>query len=424
MSWLRRLLHRSRLEKELSAELRFHFDQQVVDHVRAGMNEEEARRTARLEFGGLDQVAEECRDARGTLWLENVWRDARLACRLLAKDPGFTAAALLTLALGIGATTAVFSVLKTVLLDQLRYRDPGLLVMVAEANSRTKDPKTVSFPTAYDWRERSRSFESVSISGDLGGVRPIVGGQAQFLRGLSVTYNYFDTLGVPMCLGRSFLPEEDTPSKKYELILSYGLWMRLFGGDPTVIGRALPSISHDRIVVGVLPRDFAPMRMSNPGEIPEVYAPLGYTMQWNSGRSACNLQMIARLKPGVSAGQAQAELRAMMRDLVRQYPQDYPRDSAPIVRPLREAWIGRFGSALWALLGMAGMLLLLACANIASLQLARGAGRQTEMAMRAALGAGRWRLVRQVLTESAILGLCGGMAGTALAWAARGPLVI
>jgi len=346
-----------------------------------------------------------------------VWRDTRFALRALCHEPLFTAAALVTLALGIGANTAVFSIVKAVLLNQLPYRDPGRLVTIVEADGRTPHPQGVAAGTAEDWRARGRSFESLSLWHDFA-TRPIVHGQAEFLRGMRVNADFFDALGIRMHLGRSFLAEEDRPDTRNKLILSYGLWMRRFGGDPGVIGRVLPATGDSFTIVGVLPPDFHPLHMSNPGEAPELFAPLGV----DAGDLACRTcrwyRLIGRLKPGVTAAQAQAEMNAIERQVAREHPVDYAQDATVIVTPLRVHLVGRFETALWVLLGAAGLLLLLACANVASLLAARATRRETEIAVRAALGAGRWRLARQMLTESLVLSLAGGAAGIALAWLA------
>lgn len=351
------------------------------------------------------------------MWFVALRQDLRFAIRTLVREPLLTAVALATLALGIGTNAAVFSVVKAVLLNQLPYRDPDRLVTIVESDPRTPNPQTVATGTAEDWRVRSRSFESRSLWSDFA-TRRVVKGQPEFLRGMRVNAGFFDTLGIRMHLGRSFLPEEDRPDTRNALILTYGVWTRQFGGDPGVIGRVMPAVGSSFTIVGVLPPDFHPLHMSNPGEVPQVFAPLGL----DEGDLACHscrwLRMIGRMRSGVTPGQAQAELNAIERALVREHPADYAQDASVVVTPLRVHLIGRFETALWVLLGAAGLLLLLASANVASLLLARATKRQTEIAVRTALGAGRWRLARQMLTESLVLSLAGGAAGVAFAWPA------
>lgn len=351
------------------------------------------------------------------MWFEVLSQDARFALRRLGREPLFTAVALTTLALGIGANTAVFSVVKAVLLTQLPYRDPDRLVTIVETDGRTPNPQDVASGSVEEWKTRSRSFENFSLWRDFS-IRPMVNGQPEYLRGMRVNANFFDALGIRMRLGRSFLPEEDRPETRNKLILSYGLWMRRFGGDRAVIGRVLPAVGGSSTIVGVLPPDFHPLHMSNPGEAPELFAPLGSSAEDGACHACRGYRLIGRLKQGVTALQAQLELDAIQRDLVREYPADYAQDASAVVTPLGVHLIGAFRTALWVLFGAVGLLLLLASANVASLLLARATGRNTEIAVRTALGAGRWRLARQMLTESLALSLAGGAAGIALAWLA------
>ncbi len=329
----------------------------------------------------------------------------------------FTALVVATLALGIGANTATFSVLKAIALNPLPYRDPDRLVTIAEADSHTPNPVSAGYVTMHEWQVRSRSFERLVIWGDHA-LWPVRQGHPDLWRGVGVNYDFFDMLGVPMLLGRMFTKEDDQPETGDKLILTYGLWMSYFGGDPTVPGRTIPLAGGGTLtVVGILPADFHPLHMSNPGEIPQFYQTHGYGPDDLKCHACRGGRVIGKLRSGVTLAQARAELNGIMRQLAREYPDDYAKDLSVVLMPLRENLVGRFGGALKITFGAVGLLVLLACSNVANLLLARATGRQAEMALRASLGAGRGRLVRQVLTESLVLSFAGGMLGVACAFA-------
>jgi len=350
------------------------------------------------------------------VWLDILLQDIRLCTRSLLKAPVFTSVAIVTLALGVGANTATFSILKSVSLNQLPFREPDRLVMIAESDSHTTNPQSVAVPTVYDFQQRGRSFETFALWGDFATRLINRGGHADFIRGMRVTYDFFPMLGINMLLGHAFTREDDRPNSADKLILTYGFWQRRYGGDPTVIGRTVPANQGSYQIIGVLPPDFHPLHMSNPGEVPQVFAAQGIDWSDHSCRSCRGLRLIGRLKRGVSVGQARAELNGIMRELAHEYPDDYPSDAFVVVTSFREQLVGRFDTALWILFGAVGLLLLLACANITNLLLARATGRRVEMALRAALGAGRGRLIRQMLTESLLVAFAGGIAGVALAY--------
>jgi putative ABC transport system permease protein len=354
---------------------------------------------------------------RPALWLDNAFQDTRFAFRMARRNPGFTGLAVLALALGVGSTTAIFSVVKAVLLNQLPYGDPDRLVALSQVDSAASSVSDgMGGWTARELRTRAQSFESISLYGD--GQRSLIeNGESEVLRGMRVSYPFFQTLGVKPLLGRSFLAYEDRWPRANVVILSHGLWKRRFGGDLNIIGRALNLSTETYRVIGVLAPDFYPLRMSNPAEKPEIFLPLGYDPQEASTcRSCFGGSAIGRLKPDVSVDQARAELNGIMREVARQYPADYARDASVLVEPLRDRLIGPIQTALWVLLGAVAFVLLIACANVANLLLARATARSKEIALRAALGCGRWRLAGQLLTESLVLSAIGGAAGVLLGW--------
>jgi putative ABC transport system permease protein len=347
----------------------------------------------------------------------------RFALRQLKRSPVATVMVVLTLALAIGANTAIFSVVKGILLNQLPYRNPEQLVKIAVAAPDMPVPQTIDFTTTYDLRARSKSFESMSLFRD-GDVAIVEQGRPELLEGLRVSYDYFDTLGAKMKLGRSFLAEEDQPETRYEAILTHGLWLRRFGGDPSLVGRSVLLNGKPYKVVGILPEGFLPFVRQDRTALPEIYTPLGYELKQLSACRGCqHLQLIGRMKPGVTVDQGSAELNTLFRDIEREHPTDYdPKDHVAVI-PLHEYVVGSVRTALWVLLGAVAMVLLIACANVAHITLARASARSKELAVRAALGAGRVRLVRQMLSESIVLAFLGGLVGVVLAWWGTGALL-
>jgi putative ABC transport system permease protein len=347
--------------------------------------------------------------------MQTLLQDLRYAFRLFAKSPSFTAIAVLTLALGIGANTAIFSVVNAVLLRPLAFRDPSRLVIVAE---KSPFPTiSTSYQNFVDWRDQSRSFESMEATRGTG-LSLTGAGEPELLLARMATAGLFPLLGIEAHLGRTFLPEEDRAGGAPVALLSYGLWQRRFGGSREIIGKPVTLGSQPYTVVGVLPAGF---QILQPADVFVPFKPWAATLpddrNWHPGIFA-----VARLKPGVSRKQARAEMVGITKRLEQQYP-DYNTGTSADVVGLQEQMVQNIRPALMLLLGAVSLVLLIACVNVANLLLARAAFRGREVAIRTAMGAGRARVVRQLLTESVLLSLGGGLLGLFLAWASLGPLL-
>jgi predicted permease len=409
---LRSLFRRETVESEMEEEFRFHHERELEKYLKIGMSRHQALRQVRMDFGGLEQVKENCRDARGVSLVEMLAQDLRYGWRTLLKSPGFASAALFTLALGIGANTAIFSVVYGILLRPLPFRDASRLVVLNETTPRVGNV-SVSYPNFQDWRAQSRSFSEMaavsSVQFNMTGVN-----QPENIGGLAVSPNFLSMAGVRPLIGRSFTADEEKAGTQPVLLLSYSLWQSHFNADPGVIGQTIRLDSRAFTIAGVLPADF---RWT---EKCDVMEPMGAWATNNDAVTARgdrgDLLVVGRLATGVRMEQARVEMEGIAARLARAYPEANDQFGVKL-QPLREMFSGNVRPAMLVLLGAAIFVLLVACANVANLFLMRGAVRAKEMALRIAIGASRGRIVRQILTESFLVALLGGLAGVGLAMA-------
>lgn len=409
------LFHRQR-EREMDVELRFHLEMEMKENLRRGMGEEQARITALRNFGGVEQTREECRDVIGSGWLRALWQDIRYGARIFRRNPGFTLLAVITLGLGIGANTAIFSVIYGVLLRPLPYQNGDrLVVMRQQAPLAGVNNLFFSVKEIADYREQTQTLDEVvehhSMSFTLfGGTEP------ERIQTAVVSANFFDVLGVKPLLGRSFLPSDEKHGADAVLILSHEYWQRSHKGDPNIVGKIFAMNNRPHTVIGVLPP--IPQFPNNSDVyMPTSACPTRSSEQFMANRNARMMTVFGRLKLGVPVEQAQADLSTIASRLKQQHPDSYPENRGYRVETtsLREELTRQARLTFLILLGMAGLVLLIACANVANLTLARAMRREREMALRSALGASRGRLIRQLLTESTMLAVAGGVLGMALA---------
>ena len=410
-------------------ELAQHVAQHYADLTASGVEDEDALRQALAPLDDPARIAAEIAHADrprpaaapvppadACSFAIDVGRDIRYAARLLIRAPGFTAIALLTLALGIGANTAIFSVLNAVLLRPLPYADPDRLVLIGERGP-TGSAGNVGYATLVDWRARSRGFaEIAAIRSWLPTL--IADGEAERLPGMRVSANFFQMLGVKPAIGRDFTAAEDTPAGWQVVMLSDGVWRRKFGADRSIVGRVITLSGLRFTIVGVMPASFEPLISERFYKPAEVWALVGYdpTLPY-SCRTCQHLKAIGRLGPGIAIEAARADIDAVEAQLRREYPSDYPPATMTLV-PIGDELTGGMRPALGVLMGAVGLVLLIACANVASLLLARIARRERDLALRAALGASRARIVRQLMVESGLLAAAGGVLGLLLSVAA------
>lgn len=409
---IRALFRRNKIETELDSEFRFHLESQIESNIRAGMSPESARQSAMREFGGVELAKEECRDARPSRWFGDLSQDVRFAFRMLRKNPGFTAIAILTLALGIGANTAIFSVVNTVLIRPLPFAQPDRLVRIFETNDKLHLSQFSSSVLNYlSWKEQAQSFDQMGIVGFVSLNLTGTGDPEQF-NASSISPSLMPLLGIQPVYGRTFREDEEKPGSAPVVMLSDGLWKRRFGGDRALIGKTITLSGTAYTVVGITPPALAVLTGS------DINVPLTIDAA-KEFRLNHQTTAVARLKPGVTLAQARTEMNAVSRRVGQQFPE--VKDWGVGLSTFSDWIVGdQLRTVLVVLLCAVTFVLLIACANMANLLLARAAGRQQEVAVRLAIGAGRQRLIRQLLTESTLLSLLGGVAGALAAfWVVR-----
>ena len=409
-SLLRNLFRKSRLDRDLDDEIRSHLELMTDQNLHQGMSPRAAARAARVELGGVEQVKEQVRAVRAGAWLETLLQDLSFGARQLRKNPGFAAVAILTLALGIGATLAIFTVVDTVLLRPLPYPHPERIIIIGSAfKDGIFNGAVIDGPHYQFLQQYSKSFDSLEAHDVVtAGVNVSGATEPEHLASAAVSAGFFRVLGIAPMLGRAFTEEEDRPGGPCVVLLTHGLWQRRYAGDRAVVSRTITLNNESCLVSGILPPTFRFDQDADifmPVRIPAATRDLGHSYF-----------MLARLKPGVTLPEAQAELQTLFARFKAVHGDLVSQDEIGIVgKPYLDWIVGDTRTSLWVLLGAVALLLLIACFNVANLLLSRATARTQEMAMRATLGAGRLRLTRQMLTEGALLAFVGGSSSLLIA---------
>jgi predicted permease len=406
MSWLR-FFRRKKWDAERTRELDSYLDIETTQNISRGMSDNDARFAAIRKLGNQTLIREEIYHMNSIGFLESLWQDARFALRMLRKTPGFTAIAVLTLALGIGANTAVFTVVYSALLRPLPYSHPENIIALGESRDpQNPGPAEISYPDFLDWQKSSKTLQSIAGASQEGFTITGVGGDPQFMKAAQISSNFLSTLGVRPVVGRDFVAGDEVPEFPQVALLSYGYWQSQFGGDSQVVGKSLQLENQVVSIIGVLPREFefAPLGT------PSIWVPFHLIPEFSTRRNLRWLHPFGRLAPRVTFSQAEAEMRGITNQLKAAFPKENGKVFV-VMKGLREAIIGEVRPLLLIVFSAVGIVLLIACANVANLLIVRAAGRRREFALRTALGASRWNLMRQFLTESLLLAAAGGALG-------------
>jgi predicted permease len=418
MNWPKQLFPRRRIYSDLSEEIQQHMLEKTEALVAEGMSRAEAEKHARREFGNVTAIEERSREVWARPIVDSLYADTRFAIRQLRKHSGFALTAVLTLALGIGATTAIFSLVNAVLLQPLPFPEPDRLVWLNQQNHSLPGmiPESLSYPDYFDWRAQNRTFSGLaSYSGSTAILQ--AEGEPQHLDAMTVSANFFQVLGAAPAIGRDFLPDDEKPGNR-AVMLSYSLWQSAFGSARDISSRTIRLGDHSYSVAGVMPEGF---QFPLEGPSPALWISLSDDADGKDPKTGQrgydSLDVIGRLRPGIKLEQATADLSLIARNLARQYPDNNKWYTSAIVEPELQHLTGDTRPALRILFGAVTLVLLISCANVAGLLLARGSRRAAEFALRASIGASRAAIVRQLLVESVVLSFCGGVAGVALAFA-------